>query len=125
MVEIIAGKYGPKLLESGAKIRLSSEEEARLVRRRVAKYVKDSDVVESQNTYVSKSGETVTYGDEYVFKSEDEIRIMKKAELAAYASEIGFDDFNQNSTKEEMVDSIMNFIEENSEDIEEVIGNGV
>ena len=118
MVEIIAGKYGPKLLEKGAKLNLASSEEERLVRRGIARYVDDS---EKTNTYVSKGGEIVTYGDEEVFKTEDEIRGMKKAELVAYAEEIGVENFDTSSTKEEMVGIILNFIEENSIDIEEAL----
>ena len=118
MVEIIAGKYGPKLLGKGEKLNLSSYEEKRLVRRSVARYVDDS---ETTNTYASKGGEIVTYGDEEVFKTEDEIRGMKKAELVAYAEEIGMENFDESVTKEEMVDCIMNFIEENSIDIGEAL----
>ena len=99
MIKITAGKYGPKLLGKGTILELSQSEEERLVNRGVAEYCDDIE------------GEKL----EEVFKTEDEIRSMKKSELIEYAKEIGVDGFDEESTKEIMVDSILNFIEENSE----------
>ena len=67
------------------------------------------------------NGEEIIYDDEEVFKTEEEIRSMKKDELIAYAEEIGIQDFNTIATKDVMIDAILNYIEENSIDVEEVI----
>lgn len=114
MVEIIAGKYGTKLLGAGTKLNLSKQEEERLVHRGIAKYCFDEDASLEENMKNFLKDD-----EDDVFKTEDEIRTMKKAELVEYANEIGISNFNEESTKEIMVDTIMNFIEENSEDVME------
>ena len=109
MVEIIAGKYGPKLLGAGTKLNLSKQEEERLVHREIAKYCFDEDASLEENIKNFLEDD-----EDEVLKTEDEIRAMKKLEHVEYAKEIGVDNFDEESTKDAMIDSILNYIEENS-----------
>lgn len=117
MIKIIRGKYSTELKAVGDIISLSDEEEKRLVDRGIAEYCDDSNIQYENTTNVN--GQEISYTDDEAFKSDEEIRLMTKAELIAYAKEIEVPGFNDKSTKDVMVDSIMNFIEENSITVEE------
>lgn len=108
MIKIIAGKYGPKLLGAGTILKLSRQDEERLVKRGIAEYCLD------EETSLEETIKNLDLEDDEVFKTEDEIRAMKKIELVEYAKEIGVENFDEESTKDIMIDSILNYIEENS-----------
>ena len=120
MIKLTRGRYGKALLPAGTKLTLTEIEEKRLVERKVAEYVNDEENDNRKNA-ADINGEEIIYDDEEVFKTEEEIRSMKKDELIAYAEEIGIKDFDTKVTKDVMIDAILNYIEENSIDVEEVI----
>ena len=149
MIKIIKGYYGPALSGPGTELSLPEYEENRLVKLGIAekigsnKFLKvapvqqkisveniQQDTITEQvqrglnfepiqiETNVNNTGIT-SDEDEEVFKTEEEIRSMKKEELVSYAEEIGIEEFDPNTKKEIMVDSILNYIDENSIEVEE------
>ena len=115
MVKIISGFYGSLLeYKSGDILSLSQDEEKRLVERKVAEYVNETIDTSNEDVIVTDS-ELVT--EEDYFLSEDEIRSMKKQELINYAARIGVPNFDDKATNIIMIDTILNFIEENSEEV--------
>lgn len=117
MVRIISGFYGSLLeYKRGDIISLSQDEEKRLVERKVAEYVNET--IDTSNKDVTVTDSELVTEDDY-FLSEDEIRSMKKQELINYATRIGVPNFDDKATNSIMIDAILNFIEENSEDVME------
>lgn len=117
MVRLISGYYGYLIkYKRGDVITLSQAEEKRLVDRKVAEYVNET--IDTSNEDVIVTDSKLVNEDDY-FLSEDEIRSMKKQELIDYATRIGVQNFEDKATNSVMIDAILNFIEENSEEVME------
>lgn len=120
MIRITRGYYGNMLkYKRGDTISLSQDEEKRLVERNVAEYVNET--IDTSNEDITVTDAELVNEDDY-FLSEDEIRSMKKQDLIDYAARIGVPNFEDKATNSIMIDTILNFIEENSEG---VMSNGV
>ncbi len=116
MIKIIAGKYGPKLLGPGTVLELSKEDESRLVNNKVAEYVTDHKSKNDDEVVSNATADSILSDNEF-YLSEDEIKKMKsKQELVDYAASIGLEGMDTDMKKDDLVDAILNFIEENSEE---------
>lgn len=105
MIKLISGKYGPKLLGPGSVLNLSTEDEKRLVDRKVAVYINtDSNDEENDDT------------EQFEYKSIEELnKIRSKKDLIKYAEKVGLHDLDENYTKDSLVVAIANYLEENFE----------
>lgn len=99
MIKLIVGNFGKKLLPIGTILNLTEEKEQELVNRKVAKYT------EEDGTFTPDATPPV-------FLSEEQIKKMKKEDLISYGAEIGIESLNNQMSKENLVDAIINFIEE-------------
>lgn len=126
MIKIVKGYYGTNLSGPGTKLSLSEGEEERLVKIGIAvKCDNDkkmaSGKVGQKVAPVQQFNDEDNSDDEYmeeVFKTEEEIRKMKKEELVSYAEEIGIENFDEKMKNDMMIDTILNYIEENSEEVD-------
>lgn len=107
MIEIIRGKYGPKLLGPGTTLNLDDETEKRLVATGIAAYVSQSD---------DKQSSTDAEKTAIVIKSPEEVKKLKsKKDIISYAESIGLHDLDDSQPKDFLIDSILNYMEENFE----------
>lgn len=119
MIKIVRGKYGPQMHCAGSVISLDEASEKRLVERKVAIYVEQDRV---SDTCIGKNitSESINQDDkvntnlEIDAKSEEELNKMRsKKEIIDYANSIGLEGLNEELKKDELVNSIINYIEEN------------
>lgn len=136
MVKLIRGKYGPKLLCAGAVITMDEASEKRLVDRKVAVFVnpvtngnscdnasKEDGADNQEDGYVNlnengDSQEENTNQEDVVInaKSEEELGKMRsKKEIIDYAESIGLQGLSEDVKKDELIESVLNYIEENFE----------
>lgn len=105
MIKLISGKYGPKLLGPGSVLNLSTEDEKRLVDRKVAVYI---------NT--DSNDEKIDENEQLEYKSIEELnKIRSKKDLIKYAEKVGLHDLDENDKKDSLVVAIANYLEENFE----------
>lgn len=91
MIRTKQGRFGEKLLESGAVLELSEKREDQLVRRGVAEYCKKE----------------VPLFFKPIYKTEAELkRLRTKKELIAYGKEIGLV-LSEEDTKETLIQAIL------------------
>lgn len=126
MIKIIRGKFSPELLGPGAVVTLDKSSEERLVKRNVAVYVgaeQHTELDEDEIPFSYKEESAVNENEEQleedVFLPEEEIQKMSKDDLIMYGNSIGVDDLTDKMKKQELVDAILNYIEENSIEVEE------
>jgi hypothetical protein len=106
MVKIIAGRYGPGLLGPGSVLNLDAATEQRMVERRVAVYINNSDADADQ----SDDG---LNNNKIILKTADELKkIRSKKELITYAKTIGLHSLEEALSKEALTDEIINYQEE-------------
>lgn len=106
MVELIAGRYGPKLLGPGSILNLDAKDEQRLVDRKVAVYI-------DRNTSSEESTKTHVSNDKLPLKTIADIKKIKsKKELVMYANSIGLQSINEALKKEDIINTIINYQEE-------------
>ncbi|HAB59393.1 MAG TPA: hypothetical protein DCE48_01540 [Lachnospiraceae bacterium] len=136
MVKLIRGKYGPKLLCAGVVISMDEASEKRLVDRKVAVYVNPvtnskscdnaseedgGDTQEDSNVDLKENGDSQeenTNQEDVVInaKSEEELGKMRsKKEIIDYAESIGLQGLSEDVKKDELIESVLNYIEENFE----------
>lgn len=110
MIEIIAGKYGPKLLGPGTKLNLDEAVEKRLVNGKVAIYIN------ALKDNVLDDAEDDTEEPKVEIKSLEQLqKIRSKKELIQYAESVGLHDLLESDSKDSLVDAIANYLEENFE----------
>ncbi len=102
MIKIIAGRYGPGLLGPGTILNLDDATEQRMVDRKVAEYIDNSDL-----------GTTSQNNNALILKTDDMIKKIKaKKDLIIYAESIGLHGLEEALSKDALVDAIINYQEE-------------
>lgn len=128
MIKLIRGKYGPKLLCAGAVITMDEASEKRLVDRKVAVYVNPITNENSCNNISEGDGNAslkengVTQEEIYqenitiTAKTVEELeRMRSKKDIIEYAESIGLQGLSEDAKKDELIEAVLNYIEENFE----------
>lgn len=110
MIQIISGKYGPKLLGPGSVVSLDDATEQRLVDRKVAVFINKTNDESNSGSSILTDNATK---ENITVLSEDEIKKIKsKKELIKYAESIGLHDLKETDPKDTLIDAIVNYQEE-------------
>nr|WP_295681143.1 hypothetical protein [uncultured Lachnoclostridium sp.]DAD78555.1 MAG TPA: hypothetical protein [Caudovirales sp. ctCiv1] len=124
MIKIIRGKYGNKLIPAGTILSLSAPEEQRLVNRKVAVFVCGNDDTHLQKSGIAAVNEKVDVSDEDIETTKNEVEIWpeekirklsSKKKIIEYAQSIGLVDLDETMGKDDLVDEVLNYIDENYE----------
>lgn len=100
MIKLVRGRYGPKLLGPGTVLNLDEATEQRLVSSKVAVFIGDDADNHNVNT-------------DHGIKTADQIKkIRSKKGLVEYAASIGLNTLDEASSKESLIDDIINYQEE-------------
>jgi hypothetical protein len=101
MIKLVRGRFGPKLLGPGSILNLDKSTEQRLVSSKVAVFVGEDD------------SEDHNADSEPGIKTADQIKkIRSKKGLVDYAASIGLHTLDEASSKESLIDAIINYQEE-------------